>query len=334
MKTRVGIIGGGRMARAHAIALSRIEDVEVVGLADRFPQGAALSRELGLPYFTDYRAMLEKPLDAVTVCLPHTLHREVVEEAARAGRHVLCEKPMATTLEDCDAMIDACERAGVRLMIGQTHRFWPASISAKQLISAGRIGRPIMAQDWIAWAGFYPGYPGWLADNRLAGGGILLDNGVHSLDRLSWFFDSRSARVTARLGQYVHPIDGEDNGVMLVEFENGAYATVFESWTFPRHATECAALIAGTKGAIRLNTWGKSYLLTSDSDGPEEIPIPEGADGFDLQLMEFVASIREGRRPSVDGYDGRAAVAAVLAAYESERCRRGQDIRHRERPAE
>lgn len=306
------------MGRAHVEAFRQIPGVEVAGIADEFPQGAELAREFGVPFTGIYDELIGRDdIDAITVGLPHTLHRSVTVKALASGKHVLCEKPLASTLSDCDRMIRAATKAGRILMPGQTHRFWPANVKVKEILDSGVIGQPIMARDWINWAGFYPGYPQWLRRNSLAGGGILLDNGVHSVDRLRYWLGGNVESVTARLGRYVHDIEGEDNGAMLLSFDNGTFATVVESWTYPRYATECAAEITCTRGAIRVNTWGSIVLCKSGTTSAEEVAYPV-VDGFLDQMREFVSAIQEGRQPRVTAMDGRAAVEAILAAYRSQ----------------
>lgn len=315
---KVGIIGGGRMGRAHVEAFRQIPGVEVAGIADEFPQGAELAREFSLTYTDSYDKLIERDdIDAVTVGLPHTLHGDVTVKALASGKHVLCEKPLASTLSDCDRMIRAATEAKRILMPGQTHRFWPANAKVKEVLDSGVIGDPIMARDWINWAGFYPGYPQWLRRRSLAGGGILLDNGVHSVDRLRYWLRASVTSVSARLGRFVHDIDGEDNGAMLLSFDTGAFATVVESWTYPQYAAECAAEITCTRGAIKVNTWGSISLSRSGAASREEVQYP-AVDGFLSQMREFVSAIEEGRQPAVTAADGRAAVEAILAAYRSQ----------------
>ncbi len=201
-------------------------------------------------------------------------------------------------------------------MPGHTHRFLPDNVKVKQLIDAGEIGQPIMVHDRILLLGFQPGYPQWMGIQKLAGGGIFMNNGVHSVDRMRYWLNGEVSSVFAKLGKYVQNIDNEDNGMMFLTMSNGSFATSELSWSTPKPAGTCIAEIIGTKGVIEIRTWKSIRMVTDKDDDWKEIPIPEG-NGFLAELTEFVSAIRENRPASVTPADGRAAVSAILAAYKS-----------------
>lgn len=180
---RVGLIGCGFMGRMHAEVYGLLENAELTAVADRRPETA---REMGerfgvRAYGTLAEMLLNEELDAVDVCLPTFLHREATVEAARAGKHVLCEKPMALTLHEADDMIRECELAGVQLMIGHCIRFWPAYAMLKRAVEDGAMGRLLSVN--LTRYGEFPTWSSdnWLADESRSGGGVL-DMHIHDTD--------------------------------------------------------------------------------------------------------------------------------------------------------
>ncbi|HEY3082012.1 MAG TPA: Gfo/Idh/MocA family oxidoreductase [Chloroflexota bacterium] len=314
---RVGLLGAGTIARAHAQAYAGA-GASVVALAEvDEARGRRLADELGADWFADWRQLLERDdVDAVSVCLPHSLHAPATLDAAAAGKHVLCEKPIATTLADADRMIAACRRAGVTLMVGHTHRFRPEHIVAKELLEDGQIGRVVQVRDAI-WAGRAdPRAPlGWRGARAVNGGGVFMDNGVHAADRLRWWLGAEAAWVAAAVGRAGEVVEGEDHGAALIGFAGGALATLEQALVVPRGAGECYAQFLGSEGALRVDTWQGLRIARGGGEW-EEVPLPtDRPNGFDAEIREFVAAVRERRAPSVSGEDGRAALELIQAIY-------------------
>ncbi|HEV8632651.1 MAG TPA: Gfo/Idh/MocA family oxidoreductase [Chloroflexota bacterium] len=314
---RVGLLGAGTIARAHAEGYARAgARVAAVAEVDR-PRGRGLADELGAAWFADWRELLERgEVDAVSVCLPHSLHAPATLDAAAAGKHVLCEKPIATTLADADRMIAACRRAGVTLMVGHTHRFRLEHVVAKELLDRGEIGRVVQVRDAI-WAGRAdPRAPlGWRGARALNGGGVFMDNGVHAADRLRWWIGAEAAWVAAATGRAAEVVEGEDHGAALIGFAGGAVATLEQALVVPRGAGACYAQFLGSEGVLRVDTWQRLQIARGGGDW-EEVPLPDDRpNGFDAEIQEFVAAARQGRAPSVTGQDGRAALELILAIY-------------------
>ncbi len=322
MALKVGIIGGGGMGKRHTDAYRKLPDVEVVAIAEVDPQrGAAFAAEYGVGHVANYLDILDR-VDAVSVCLPHTLHRAACEAAAAAGKHILCEKPLATTLTDCDAIIGAARRSGVLLMTGQTHRFLPENRTVKKLLEAGEIGENVMAQDTILGT---PGELGWRGKVALSGGGVFLDNGVHAVDRLRWWLGAEVSWLAARIGNWLQTNEGEDTGQALLGYSNGVHATVTQSRAVARPAATSVTEIVGTRGAIRVHSWGDVHLARQGATTWERVEFPRPASGHEAELAEFVAAVREGRPPAVTGEDGAIAVETVLAIYQASE--QGQVVR-------
>ncbi|HEX5418346.1 MAG TPA: Gfo/Idh/MocA family oxidoreductase [Chloroflexota bacterium] len=318
---RIGIIGAGGIGREHTETYGRRENCRVVAVADvDAGRGGQLAAAAGATYYPSAaRLLAEAAVDAVSVCLPHALHVEATLQAAAAGKHVLCEKPIATSLADAERMIAACRAAGVVLMIGQTHRFYPPHVLTRQLLQAGEIGRLLYVND-VIWAA-HEGNAGraWRSDVAQNGGGIFMDNGIHAADRLRWFLESEPTWVAARVGHGRGVLAGEEHGTALLGFANGVTATLQESIGVPRSAGCCYLDFVGTEGVLRVDTW-KGVKLRRPGEPEQDLAIPADLlPGFDAELAEFLTAIRENRPPAVTGEDAMASLALIQAIYESAR---------------
>jgi predicted dehydrogenase len=314
---RVAILGAGGIGREHARAY-RAAGANPAAVAEVDPaRGRAFADEIGATWFADWRDLLASAdVEAVSVCLPHSLHARATLDAAAAGKHVLCEKPIATDLDDADRMIAACRDAGVTLMVGHTHRFRLEHLAAKELLDRGEIGRVVQVRDAI-WAGRPdPRAPiGWRGVAALNGGGIFMDNGIHAADRLLWWVGAPATWVAAGLGRMTELTDAEDYGVALIGFANGVIATLEEVLSVPRGAGECYAQFLGSEGVLRVDTWQRLRVARAGGEF-EDVAVPtDRPNGFDAEILEFIAAVRERRPPSITGQDGRAALALIQAIY-------------------
>lgn len=310
---RVGIVGAGQVAVRHAVAYDAHPDATVAAVAEPLrDRGEALAAAHDARWFASLDDLLSgADVDALSICVPHHLHREAVEQACDARVHVLLEKPIANTLEDADAILDRTVAAGIVLMLGFVHRFRSEVLYAKEVIESGRIGEPFSLLDrFCSLGGPHP--PSWVWDRAAAGGGVLMYGGIHAVDRLRWLLGREVLSVTARAQQRYGFGDVEDGLVALLDLEGDATATFFEhSPPFGRPggwATE----VFGTGGAVRIQT-GSWAEVTTDTgttrfDATDELH-------FEREVAEFVSAVAEGRDPSVPGEAGRASLAIVLAAY-------------------
>lgn len=319
-KIRVGIAGAGYIGAVHAAAYTHIPDVEIVGIADPVRDKAErLAAGTGSRAFHDYDELLRAGIDVLNVCLPPALHLPAALAAARAGAHVLMEKPLTRTLEEADEMIAACERAGVNLMTGFTHHFYPEMAEARRLVHSGAIGKPLIVLDnmSITYSFVLP----WYRDKEVAGGGVFMCNAVHGFDRAAWVLGQKVASVCA----LVEPTSGrraEDYGAALAKFDDGVQGNFFQHWG-PYRTVTCELQIFGDEGLVHVRSWDSVELMIgerrtvthfykSDSGLSERSMV-----GMIAELTEMVNSVREKRPPSVTGREGRAALADVLAVYES-----------------
>jgi len=218
---KVGIVGTGFVGDIHHASFkSWVRDAEVVAVAS--PNNAAkFAAERGIPQaYADYRQMLlDKDIDVIDIGIPNDLHCQVVVDAAKAGKHVIIEKPLCVTLEQADEMIEACQKASVLLMYAEELLFAPKYVRVKTLIEEGAIGEPFLAKQSEEHPG--PHMP-WFWDVNRSGGGVLLDMGCHSIEYTRWILGKPKVKiVTAFMGTYIHQerTQGEDHSYTIVEYE-------------------------------------------------------------------------------------------------------------------
>ena len=321
---RIGIIGAGIAGERHAEAFSKHPGSVVTAFAEiDGVRGAAVAARFGARHFTDYRDMLAGGLDAVVVCLPHATHRRCAEDAAQAGVHILMEKPLATTLDDARAILEAVDRAGVRLMLGYVHRFRPEVEAARRLIQEGRIGRPATALDRFM-SGGMGDTPRWVWDPEAAGGGVVMYGGVHAIDRLRWLLDAEITEVYARTNTYSNAAPVEDGVCAVLTFATGANAVLYENAPGFGRLGPWTTEVFGSEGALIVTTGaGVEYR---SAGGGQRWDYPEDH-RFMRQAAEFLCAITENRSPSVGGEDGLRGLEAALAIYRSAASGRAERVR-------
>src|SRR2546422_3207534 len=265
-RIRAAVIGAGFIGADHAAAYVADPAAEVVAIADTNSQRAAeVATSYGVRSFADYREMLVslRP-DAVSICVPSALHLSVARDVAAAGAHVLLEKPMGASVAECDEIGRACRAAGVLLMLGFTHRFHHELITAKALIAEGRLGEVMLGHDFFSFGENGP-WPAWYYSRRLSGGGELMHDGVHLVDRLAWLLGSPIVEVYGRTSQYARSIEGvEDGGAAVLSFENGAVASLFVNESIYPLRSDAPTVpmpgrseleLHGTRGSLLYRTW-------------------------------------------------------------------------------
>ena len=236
-KVKIGIIGSRFQADCIASSVRAMpEEMEVVAVASPTPGNAeAFARRFGLPRsYTDYREMLKDPeVEMVSVTAPNRLHARLTIDAARAGKHVVCEKPLCMTLEEADAMIDACAKAGVLLLYAEELCFAPKYVKAKQMADEGAFGRIHLVKQGEKHSG---PHSDWFWDVEQSGGGALMDLGCHGIAFCWWFLGKpRVESVYAQLSTQVHAgrTQGDDDAITIIEFDGGAVGIVENSWNRP-----------------------------------------------------------------------------------------------------
>jgi len=332
-RVRVGLIGAGFVSDIHAAALKTVPEAEVVAVASATPgKAAAFARPRGIPQaFDDYHELLAlTDLDMVTVAIPNHLHAQVTVEAARAGKHVLCEKPLCLTLDEADRMIDACRKAGVLLMYAEELCFAPKYVRAKQLVGEGALGQVFLVRQSEEHSG--PHTP-WFWDVERSGGGVLLDMGCHSIEYARWVFGKPKVKsVVASLGTFVHgdKTKGEDHSLCIVEYEGGKVGVAEDSWA-KGGGIDDRCEILGSKGFTRADLLRGSSLLTySEAGYGYAVEKAGGTQGYSFTMFEeiwnygfpqemghFVRCVQGKETPLETGADGREVLKIICAAYES-----------------
>jgi predicted dehydrogenase len=303
---RFGIIGGGGISRPHLRALAEIEGAEAVALADLNEETLnARAEEFGVPRrYRDWNDLLkDDAVQAVTICLPHNLHARAALDAARHRKHILTEKPMCLSLEECDRMIAAAEQNGVLLMVAQILRWQPHNLLARQWIREGRIGRiaAIHRRRMSEGSPNLTSHP-WSNKPEIAGGWLLYGFGAHEYDALLWLLDTQVETVTAT-GNRNRPVWNDyDEIAATMRLKNGAVATMLQSLNCRARASDC--IVIGSEGTLALQ--GETLLLNG-----ERTEVPSDGSAFREQVQEFVDCIREGREPGTSGRNVRTTMQAL-----------------------
>lgn len=319
----VGIIGAGRVAHIHARSLQAVEGARLAGVAD---VDAARAEQFAAAYNTrSYRSvgalLQDKSLAAVVICSPTSAHADQAVDAAGAGKHILCEKPIAVTLADADRIIAAAERAGVYLMIGHVLRLMPEYTLAYSLLTSGELGqvRSLYARRMSGKAS--EAWQSWLLNSKFSLG--VFDVQIHDLDLFSWIFgQSRSIISHGWQG----PGGGWIHASSLLTYDEERWGIIESSFAVPQTYPFTMSLRAvGTCGTLEFLSQGESYarptsrrLILYPSQGSPQDLTPPQSDAYTEQMRHFVTSIRYGQTPR-HGHpsQARAALALALAAQSS-----------------
>jgi predicted dehydrogenase len=330
MSLRFGIIGAGNIAPVHATAITSIAGAELVAVADNNPERCqALVGKFGGTPYNDYHDLLGRSdVDVVTICLPPYLHAPVTLAAAAAGKHVLCEKPMAISLAECDAMIAACEKAGVTLGVIFQGRFEPLAIRLKAAIDSGELGQLLWVSANTFWhrTDAYYRSGEWRGKLATEGGGVLINQAIHAIDLLLWLA-GKPSRVTAQIRTLNHQIEIEDCAFASMEYENGKLgliqATTISIPGYPERLEFYGTLGSAIyhKGQGRLE-WhfldaDKDHIDTSEASNGATRPMDILPTAHISQFKDFVKAINENRPAAITGQEGRNSIELVNAIYRS-----------------
>lgn len=321
---RLGLLSFAHVhAEGYAHNLATMPGIEFMGIADDDPnRGAQAALTYGAPFYPTYEALLAERPDGVIVCSENVRHRALVELAAAAGVPVLCEKPLATTLEDARAMLDACQRAGVLLMTAFPMRFSAPMLEIKALLARDGLGR-VLACNTTNQGQLPKRYRDWFVDQELAGGGSAMDHIVHLADLLRWLLGSEVVQVYAQMNRIMHrdAVAVETGGLAILTFADGTFASIDCSWSRPFNYPTWGGLtmdIIGQRGVVNVDAFRQNMTLYSNrGDHPAYLPWMSDAD--EAMIAEFVAAIHQQRAPAITGLDGYKALEVVLAAYRSVR---------------
>jgi UDP-N-acetyl-2-amino-2-deoxyglucuronate dehydrogenase len=332
-----GIIGSGMISRFHARAIADVPDATLVGCVSRTAESAErFAAEHGCKAYESLGAMLaDDAISVVTITTPSGSHMEPAVAAARAGKHVLVEKPLEVTLKRCDRIIAECEDHGVQLATIFQSRFHDASRRLKRAIDEGRFGRLTVGDAYVKWFRSQEYYDSraWRGTWAQDGGGALMNQGIHTVDLLMWLMGP-VIEIQALTATLAHQrIEVEDTAVAALRFANGALG-VIEAATSVYPGFLKRLEIHGTGGTVVLEEEDlKAWDFAKHSRGDELIldemkkhksggggasdPAAIGHHGHALAFRDFLDALREGRPPAVDGREGRRSVEIILGVYKS-----------------
>lgn len=316
-------------ALSYAALLRDMEGIELLttdpdSLAEEprpeWPRGRDLARDLGVDYVDTYEEVFAWQPDAVIVAAENTRHRHLVELAASHGVDVLCEKPLATTAQDAEAMIKACQAAGTRLAIAHPVRFSPAYAAARAAVKGGHLGR-ILAVRGANYGRLSDAERPWFADPALAGGGALMDHTVHIADLLDDLLDgARATEVYAQSNTLLYPDhETETAGLVTLAYDNGTHVTIDCSWSQPAHHPQWGDVeiqLVGEKATVEFAAFSQSVSGYDEANRTATV-YPWGTDLDERLLTTFLHGTQDGDVDVPDGESGLRTLQIVLAGYAS-----------------
>ena len=335
MAIKVGIIGCGKIAQVrHIPEYAANSNAEVYGFYDiNQARAEELAKKYGGKAYASYEELLADPeIVAVSVCAANHAHAEISIAALKAGKHVLCEKPMAVTLEECEAMVAAAKESGKYLMIGQNQRLAKAHAKAKELIEQGAIGKVLTFRTIFGHGGpetwsIDPGANVWFFDKTKAAMGAMADLGIHKTDMIQYVLGTKIVKTQAVLTT-LHKKDAtgnligvDDNAICIYQMENGVIGTMTASWTYYA-AEDNTTVIYGTKGELRLYDDPRYSVQQINADGTRVDYQIDQIQTNDNQTASgiidlFVDCLVQNKEPEISGADVLHAMKAVFASIES-----------------
>ena len=341
----IGMIGVGSIADYHAEGYRRCENAKLVGVTDLSPELAELKAKkygAGKVYESVEKLLADPSIEAVDIAVPTFAHAELAVKACEAGKHVMLEKPMGRTVEECDSIVNAARKAGVKLMIDHSLKFFPPFRQCRKIVEEGGVGKMIRMR--ATHMGYK--YMGWRADPEQTGGGLVIEGAVHPIYLTEWFLGPIK-RVSAVMGKTDQDVTAEDIALISLESSQGALGVIDANLGGPFPLWDDHLELVGTSGMLIANgaeqqiirgppiwyfndgIWKAYKEKTFGDEMPFEIPNEvEWAwpKCFVYAVKEFVSSVIEDRKPSVTGEDGRRAIQIVRAAYESAKTGRVQEV--------
>ncbi len=326
---RVALVGCGRISRNHLDAIAKVPDLELVAVADTdLPRADAAGAEYGVPAFASLDEMLATvPSHLVSICTPSGLHPQHAITAAKAGRHVLTEKPMAISLAAADDMVQACDAAGVHLFVVKQNRLNPPIVLLKRAIEKGRFGRIFMANTTVRWTRpqeYYDAEP-WRGTWEFDGGAIM-NQASHYVDLMQWLVGPVES-VLAKTATQARRIEAEDSGVAILKFRSGALGVIeVNVLTYPRNL-EGSITILGERGSVKIGGTAvnkvEHWLFDTYDDDDKQLESastnPPNVYGFGHEgyYRNLLPVLRGTARPDTDGRAGRKSLELILGIYES-----------------
>jgi len=330
---KYGIIGCGTVWRFHKMGLKRNPKIKLISA---FDANEALARRVAkahkMDYYNNLDAFLKSDIDAVLIMVPHYLHEEYVIAASEAGKHVLCEKPMATTLEGCDVMINATKKAGVKFMIAENHRFLPAHKYIMEIVQSGLIGKVFLIRSYegvneiegLMKEGFWKGHP------IKAGGGSLMDMGAHKFATINWILNDTVESANGWLTKQCINLDekAEDNALVFLKYKSGPIAETIVSFSVVSPPTNSLEIYGSEGTIIENHEWENPVRIYSKNEKMgenknkwflpkiEHKPYPYYYEiSMGIEDYHFTECIINDTEPEFSPNQAKEAIATVLLSY-------------------
>ena len=310
------VIGCGSFARAFAAAIQdELSEMDLYFASRDAAKAASFSAEFhGDGSFGSYEnAVSDERVDAVYICTPHHLHLQHATLAARAGKHILLEKPLARTAREAQDIVNVAAEAGITLMVAENYRFMPPVISAKEMIDRGELGnlRLVQLQE------DFPFQPmEWRNNLDQNGGGVLIDGGIHKASLLAYFAGDPNEVYAAEVPSAHAGLEAEDGVVAMLRYDNGAVGVINHSWSAGPHTERPWVTVSGSKASIAFELGGE-WIDTISHDGRIRKSLPGDRAGLAAMVREFRQCLHERRQPPMTGDEGARDVALVEACYQS-----------------
>lgn len=319
---KVGIVGVGFMGTTHAAGWAETPAQLVGFTAETQNEAGALAAQYHARVFPSLDEMLPE-IDVLDICSPTHLHHEMALNAAAAGKHIVCEKPLARTTEQAQEIVAACRKAGVQLLVAHVVRFFPEYALARSAVAEGQIGKPGVIR--LHRGSYRPKKPAgnWFLDEEKSGG-ILMDLMIHDYDYARWI-GGEVDTVSARRVTEAHPDAPIDYGLVILGHRSGALSHIAGAWAYPPPTFRTHLEIAGDRGLIEFDSDGtapiRNLILKSGAEAPDvalpSSPVSESP--YTTQIKEFYGALADGKSVRVSAADGLAAVQIAEAAIQSAR---------------
>ncbi len=316
---RIGIMSFAHMhAFSYAASLNQLPEATLAGIWDDDPKrGQDMAKQFNTQFVASLDDFLASDIAGVIICSENNKHRALVEKAAAAGKWILCEKPLSPKVEDAQAMIDACKKAGVGLGTAFPCRFIPSIMAAREQIRAGHIGEVLA----IACTNHGQNPGGWFVEEAESGGGATMDHTVHVVDVLRWMLDREFKKVYCELGNQLHgeSLKTDDLGSLNMEMDGGIQVSHLASWSRPQSFPtwgDVTLEFIGTEGVLNVDAFNQKLDVFDDAN-MRHAWVGWG-DNPDLGLVtDFVRAVAKREAPSVTGEDGLRATEVTVAAYKA-----------------
>jgi len=317
----VGIIGTGWFGSEHAKALAALSEARLVAVSGaNLASAQAFAKQYGGKAYALAEELLVSPeVEAVLIATPHHLHTHLAIQAAQSGKHILLEKPMAPSLEECNQILSAAQRAGVKLMLGHLSHFERPFVRAKELLESGELGELVLGQSTFAKFWMEHNRRPWHLE-RSSGGGMMLTAGIHGLDRLMWLMGSRVSSVAAQFGTHFHTQQADDTALLFLRFASGA-SGVLSSIGYAQGAPSFSLELTATGGRVRIDPTQGLFVGREGSwqEIPNSLVKAWPLEPLIAEWKAFVAVIQNGAEPAVSGSYAGHLMEVIFAAEESSR---------------